>query len=214
VTTLLIGFIVVLLVPLFVATWRTSLFGLALQGGLLAAMAYRLEGAEWSAGSVLTYVDLLVVRGFVAPWLLYRVLHGRSAPERNDVLPPNMLAWAAAIGLAILALRVSSALVPVEGDEQMMVAAAASGVFLGFLVLATQVGVFSQIVGALRVENAVALFELSGGPHEGSVAVHLGQIAVLVASVLLFRWYLSHTSPSPTAATEPTVTDELEDLTR
>ena len=37
---LLVSLLAVLLIPLFVATWRTSLLGLALQGSLLAAIAY------------------------------------------------------------------------------------------------------------------------------------------------------------------------------
>jgi hydrogenase-4 component E len=202
-TALLIAFLIVLLVPLFLATWRASLLGLAMQGALLGAMAYRLDGADTSVSSLLIYADLFVVRGVVAPWLLYGVLHSRRAPDRNDVLPPNMLAWAAAIGLVLLALRLASALVPVDGDEQLQVGAAAAGVFLGFLVLATQVGVFSQIVGVLRLENAVALFELSGGRDSDGVGIHLGQTAVLLAAMFLFRWYLLRISPASATPTGP-----------
>jgi hydrogenase-4 membrane subunit HyfE len=210
-TTLLIGFILVLLVPLFVATWRMSLLGLSLQGCLLTAMAWRLEGGEWSIDAVATFVDLFVVRGVVAPWLLYGVLHARKAPDRNDVLPANLLAWAAAVGLVLLALRLAAVLVPIDGDQQMMVGAVVSGVLLGFLVLATQVGAFSQIIGAIRVENAVALFELSGGPHEGGVAIHVGQTAILLASILMFRWYLLRIAPAQPVRTDP-APDDLEEI--
>jgi hydrogenase-4 membrane subunit HyfE len=214
VTSLLIGFLLVLLVPLFVATWRGSLLGLALQGCLLYAMSVRLHGAHLSLDGVVGFVDLVVVRGGLAPLLLYRVLRARRAPDRNDVLPPNMLAWAAAIGLVLLALRVAAALVPQDGDEQLLVAAVVSAVFLGFLVLATQVGVFRQIVGALRLENAVALFELgSGGPHEGALAAHLGQLGVLVTSILLFRWYLARTEiPAAALPEEPSDGEFLDAL--
>lgn len=194
-TTLLIAFILVLLVPLFVATWRMSLLGLALQGGLLAAMAWRLDGGLVSWESLVSYADLLVLRGILAPLLLYRVLRSHRAPDRNDVLPPNMLAWAAAIGLVVLALRLGAALVPADGDEQLLVGVVFAGVFLGLLVLATQVGVFSQIIGALRLENAVALFELAGEPHHGDAGLRLAQTGVMLMSILMFRWYLLHTSP-------------------
>ena len=207
-TSLVIAFVVVLLVPLFVANWRTSLFGLALQGVLLYAIAARIEGPERSIESVVTFVDLIVVRALIAPGVLYRVLHSRSARERV-VLPPNMLAWTAAIGLVILAFRVSSALVPADGDDRTLVGAVASAVFLGFLVLASRVGVFSQVMGALRIENAVALFELSNGPHAGSVGIHIAETALAVTSIGLFGWYLARMAPSPVDSVE--VEDEFQE---
>jgi len=58
-------------------------------------------------------------------------------------------------------------------------------------VLATQTGPFSQMVGALRIENAIALFELGGAhtSHE-DVGMRIAQTVLLIATVLLFRWYL------------------------
>jgi hydrogenase-4 membrane subunit HyfE len=212
-TSLLIGFIVVLLVPLFVATWRTSLLGLSLQGILLFAIAYRMDGADGSPASIITILDLLIVRGAVAPLLLYRVLHDRGAPERNDVLPPNMLAWAASIGLVLLAFRIASVLVPVEGDEQMLVGAVATAVLIGFLVLSTQVGVFSQIIGTLRIENAIALFELGDRAHHGDIGLRIAQLAVFVASIGLFRWYLATIAPPPLPASDDEDVPDLQEFT-
>jgi hydrogenase-4 membrane subunit HyfE len=197
VTSLLIGFVIVLLVPLFVGTWRISLLGLSLQGLLLYGVAYRLEGADTSAPGLLTAFDLIFLRGILAPALLYRVLQLRRAPERNDVLPPNLIAWAAAIGLVLGAFRLALLLVPVAGDEQLQVGAAAAAVLLGFLVLSSQGGVFSQIVGALRIENAIALFELGTSDGHGSLGLRCGQLFIFGASLLLFRWYLSTVDPAP-----------------
>ncbi len=197
-TSLLLAFLLVLLAPLFLANWRTSLAGLAGQGVLLAAMNYRLHGAELTAANLLSVVDLAVLRGLVAPVVLYRVLQDRNAPDRNDVLPPNMLAWAAAIGVVLLAFRVASDLVPLDSDARMLTAVCGSGVLLGFLVLATQVGVFSQIIGVLRLENAVALFELGlperSGDAAGFLGLALGQALVYLATIALCRYYL-HEAP-------------------
>lgn len=203
-TSLLIAFVVVLLAPLFMATWRTSLLGLSLQGVLLSAMAWRVEGADgW-----VSQLDLLVLRGLLAPALLYRVLSARGAPPRNDVLPPNLLAWAGAVGLVILGVRLATALVPVEGDEQRMVGVVAAAVLLAFLVLSTQDGVFSQIVGVLRLENAIALLELSGevgprGPPEGYLGIRLGLMACYLVTVVLLRAYLDHIEPNRVATVAP-----------
>ncbi len=200
-TSLLIAFVVVVLVPLFVASWRTSLLGLSMQGVLLFAIAHRLGETGPTVEGVLTFLDLLVLRGALAPLLLYGVLRARQVPGRNDVVPANALAWAGAIGLVLLGLRLGAALVPIEGDEQVLVGVVACAILIGFLVLATRVSVFSQIIGALRIENAVALFELGLEPGEGSSpALKVGLMVVYAASVGLFRWYLASIAPEPEPA--------------
>jgi hypothetical protein len=70
------------------------------------------------------------------------------------------------------------------------VAVAATGVLLGFLVLATQSDPFSQMVGALRIENSVALLELGGKHHDWPLAIQCGLLAVFLATIAFFRWYL------------------------
>lgn len=190
-TALLLGLLAVLLIPLFVSTWRTSLFGLACQGLLLAWIAHRIEG-RLALDDALTFLDLIVVRGLAAPLALYAVLRRQGAPPRSDVIPPNLLSWALALGLVLLAFRFAAIVIPAEGDAQTLVAVSCSALLLGFLVLATQSSPFAQIVGALRIENAIALFEL-GGPagHHTSPVIRAGQLGVLILTVLAFRYYLS-----------------------
>jgi hypothetical protein len=61
-------------------------------------------------------------------------------------------------------------------------------------------GPASQIIGLVRVENAIALFELGSGPEHESLAVRLGQSAVLLVSIGFYRWYLlALTGEEPTA---------------
>ena len=57
-------------------------------------------------------------------------------------------------------------------------------------VLATQTGPFSQMVGALRIENAIALLEMSGSHDDDDPAMRIAQMLILIGTVLLFRWYL------------------------
>jgi hydrogenase-4 component E len=194
VISLLIAFVIVLLLPLFMANWRVSLSGLAIQGFLLFFLASRSRGVELSVEGALTTLDLLVLRGIVAPSLLWKVLSDRNTPERNDMLPPNLLAWAGALGLLLLGFRVGDALVPIEGEMQMLVGVAACAALLGFLVLATQVGPLSQMVGVLRIENAIALFEV-GATHESSPGLRLALIVTYATSVALLRWYLAGLQP-------------------
>jgi hydrogenase-4 component E len=189
-TGLLIAFIITLLVPLFIGTWRTSLLGLAIQGVIMGSMAMRLHHGQTSLAMGVSMVDLVVLRTIGLPLALYLVLRARGAPGRNDVIAPNLFSWAMAFALVVLAFRTADVLVPVEGDDQLLVAVASSGTLLGLFVLATARGVLSQIIGLARIENAIALFELGSGKDHESVAIRLGQSAVLLAAIGFYRWYL------------------------
>lgn len=193
---ILISFVGVLMVPLFVASWRLSLFGLAAQGLLMAWISYDLHPALDSLTAWIQMFDLVAVRGLGAPIALFAVLRGQGASARNDVIPPNLMSWTLAIALVLVAFRFADMLVPVDGDQHSFVAAASAGVLLGLLVLATQTGPFSQMVGALRIENGIAMFEL-GGHHDP--AMQLAQTVIFIATILLFRWYLK-TLPRASAA--------------
>ena len=189
---LLVALLGVLLIPLFVATWRASLFGLGCQGVLMALIAYRLAPVPRAPGEWVTLFDLAVVRGLVAPLSLFTVLRAHRAPRRNDVIPPNLLSWTLALALVLMSFSFAEMLEPEAGEQRTLVAVAATGVMLGFLVLATQSGHFTQMIGALRIENAIALFELGGERHEAPLGPQVGLLVVFVATIGFFRWYLTH----------------------
>jgi hydrogenase-4 component E len=119
------------------------------------------------------------------------VLRRGTSPERNDVIAPNLLSWTIALGFLLLAFRLADILVPDEGDLQMLVAVSTSALLLGLLVLSTRSGPFSQLVGLLRIENAIALFELGPERHHASIGVRICQTAVLLVSIGFYRWYLA-----------------------
>ncbi|MBS1120051.1 MAG: hycX [Deltaproteobacteria bacterium] len=195
---LLIALLGVLLVPLFVTTWRTTLFGLALQGFLMAWIAQRINPESASIGDWLTMLDLVVVRGLWAPIALYGALRAQQASERGDVIPPNLLSWTIALGMVLAAFSFADALDVGGGDDQQtLVAVATAAVLLGLLLLATQPGPFSQMVGAIRIENGIALFELGGDHHRQAIGIQIAQIVIVVVTISLFRWYLKalHTIP-------------------
>lgn len=192
-TGLLLAFAVVALVPLFVSRWRTSLLGLSAQAGIMAAIAFR-EGLHIATDDAITFLDLVVVRTILAPLLLYFVLRTQNIPGRNDVIAPNLLSWAIALALVVMAFGSADTLIPTEGDEQMQLAVSAAAFLLGFFVLATSRGTISQTIGLMRLENAIALFEL-GNPHREWLAIRVGQLAVLLISVGYFRWFLVHHRP-------------------
>lgn len=190
-TGVLLAFIIVALVPLFVATWRTSLLGLSLQGGLIAWLALR-HSATLSFGSALTALDTIGLRAFAAPAVLYAAMRALKVPPRNNVIAPNLFSWAIAIGLVVVAFRSADVLVPPEGEQQMLVAVAGSALVLGMFVLSMAQGTFSQIVGLLRIENAIALFELGGSAHSGALGIRVAMTLILLVSVGFYRWYVLH----------------------
>jgi hydrogenase-4 membrane subunit HyfE len=208
---LLMGLLGVMVVPLFVATWRSSLFGLSCQGFLIAWAAYRLKPELHSLETWLTLADLLLVRGIGAPLLLYRLLLSQNRAARHDIIAPNLLSWTVALGLVLAAFNLSAALVPVDGDQRALISVAAAAVLLGFLVLASQSTPFGQVVGALQLENGVALFELGGARHHGSLVTHVGQIAIVAGTLGLYLWLLRGFSeggsgqPAASPQDEPTL---------
>lgn len=204
-STLLVVFLLVILLPLFISTWRTSLLGLSAQGLLMGWMAHRGEPTI-SPASVSMLVDLVIVRGVLAPVLLYRILSAAATPRRNDVIPPNLLSWGLVGILVALGYHFAGRVVPDDAQLQTHVAVACTALLLGLFVLATQVGVFSQVVGALRIENAIALFELSGAKPVTPLPVQIGQLVVFIVTVSLYAFYVKRLPPTTGTpeATTPT----------
>lgn len=200
---ILIALVMVMVMPLFVASWRLSLAGLAGQGLLIGWIRYQLDPHLGTASAWIDLFDLVAVRGLAAPLALYVVARAQWARSRDDVLPPNLMSWALAVMFVLFAFRFADLLVPAGGTEHELVATATAGVLLGLLVLSTQTGPFSQMIGAIRIENAIAVLELSQR-HEGDPALRLAQTALVIGTVLMFRWYL-RTLPRAAAVTSPTV---------
>ncbi len=197
-TSLLTGYMLVLLLPLFVASWRVSLTGLSLQGLLMAWMLL-VRRPALSVDLVVTLVDLALVRGLVAPLALRRVLRSQRRPSREDVIPPNLLSWSVVVGLVMLGFQCAAWLHPAPGGEHAQVAVAATGVLLGLFVLASQNGTFSQAVGALRLEYAIALFEL-GSPTHLPLALRLAQVTIFLGTVLTYAHYVGRLRSTELAA--------------
>jgi len=187
-TYLLITLLVVLILPLLTASWRLSLVGLGLQGLLMTALVAQ-RGWNISTGSVLLLLDLLVLRTWFVPRHLFSIMREMGGPLRRDVIPANLLSWTMAGALVLVGFRFAAVLHPEGGVVATHVAVATSGLLLGLLVLATQASTFGQIIGLLRVEYAIALFELAAGAEPG-LPVQLGVTAVLFLSVLTLGAFL------------------------
>jgi hydrogenase-4 component E len=188
-TYLLVAFLAVVIAPLLTASWRLHLVGLGLQGLIMTALVAQ-RGWTVSPAGVVLLLDLLVLRTWFVPRHLFAVMGRLGGPAvRADVIPANLLSWALAGALVLVSFHAAALLVPAGGPATIQVAVAASGLLLGLLVLGTQVSTFAQIVGVLRVEYAIALFELGGG-HQASLPVQLGLTVALLLSVLTLGAFL------------------------
>jgi len=198
-TTLLAAFLVVAALPFVLVTWRISLAALSLQGLLMGWMFFRREPV-FTPDSILALADLVAVRGLLVPFMLDRAMRAEAAPRRGDALLPNMFSLTMVAVLIGLSFRLAGHLDPGGSESQTLVAVAVSALVLGFFTLATQTGVFTQVVGALCVENAIALFELGGEASSTPLAVELGLAAVFLLSACLFVLYVRWLHPG--SATE------------
>jgi hydrogenase-4 membrane subunit HyfE len=196
---LLIALLGIMLLPLFTASWRLSLMGLVGQGLVMAWIAYREHPTMPDVDAWLELVDLAVVRGLFAPIALYAGLRALRTTPRHDMLPPNLMTWTVAVVVVLAAFRFSDLVGDLSIDEHAFVSVATAALLLGLLQLSTQVGTFSQILGLVRIQNAIALFEL--GIHaEVEPGIRIVQTAIFAGTLLLARWFLvTIPSAKPTA---------------
>lgn len=189
---LLFSLLMVLVLPLVITGWRSMLAALSLQGLLMGWLV--VEQAPLGPHSILPLVDVLVVRGVMVPLLLQRVMHERAISRRGEARPPNLLSLLVVVVIVAVAFRFADWLTPVDPASDLRLAVAACGVLLGLFLLATQVGVLPQVVGALYIENAVVLFELDRGAGVLPLVVEAALLAVFVLSALVYVGYVNRMS--------------------
>jgi hydrogenase-4 component E len=154
---------VVLLLNLFVlgtSRIRALIHAVALQGVVLASLPLIAHGHVILPTALMAVVAMLV-KGSLIPQMLFKAL--RDAQIKREVEPiigfmPSTLlgalGTAAAIGLA-------AKLPLAEGHAQtLIVPAALSTVFTGFLLLTSRIKAITQAIGYLVLENGIFIFGL------------------------------------------------------
>lgn len=182
------------ILPLFISSWRVGLACLAGQGFLMAWMALPSGSPHHLGGpdTVFALVDYVAIRGIGLPWALYSVLRSRKAPYAVDIIPANLLAWSLSLGLVLLSFNFSALLMQDPHGPSHSVSVVVSGVLLGLFILATAKTLFSQMLGAIYIENSIALFELNLDEHAGPWALRIGMMCVAILTFILYRWFLAN----------------------
>lgn len=188
-----------LLLSAVLMLWRRELAAivrlLAVQGVLLAALAALLGAREGSSELYAVAVGVLVLKAFVLPAVLRRVLRDSGEAREAEPLVNTAASLLAAALLTLLAYAVSRplvALAPSPATQALPVGLAV--VFLGFFVLATRRRALSQVVGFLLLDNgiaATAFLATAGVPLIVELGVSLDLLlVVLVLQVLTARMRL------------------------
>lgn len=151
---------------------QAMIMGVAVQGvllGLVYPVAHQgakpLDGAggnfSMTVRMVLLTLAIVVIKGYVIPWLLFRGVREAGVRGRIESLigtMPTLLIGAVATGLT-LAFADTLPLSP-HHTSMLVVPAALATVLVGFLVLATQRQALTQVLGYLVLENGIFIFGL------------------------------------------------------
>lgn len=143
-----------------------------------------------SGHSLLAGLELLLVRAWLVPTMLRRLLASQPA-TRMDLMPSNLFTWGIAITLIILAFKFG------EGARldvrALTLGVMAATVMMALLVLSTNQEPTAQLVALLFMENALILFE-SLMPEPWPLPVHVALSGVYLVTVGVGLWLLGQPS--------------------
>lgn len=178
-------FLLSALAPVFFGKVRTAPLWLALQALALAWMAV-LHHAEWSFHTLSAVLELVLVRGVIAPWLVQRAIRLRADPD-IPLMPSNLFAWAIGIALIVLAFDFGGA--AMEDGPALALGVVGAMVAMVLLILSTNGAPCAQLVAVLFMENAIAVFE-SVLPAPWPWPVHLMLTVVYLLTVGMGSWLI------------------------
>ena len=141
----LIIFLVAAVIPVFFGKIRSAPVWLSIQ-----ALALGWNGiahhAEASVHALVALLEVLVVRGVIAPQLLRRAIRLRAEPNL-DLMPSNLFTWAIAIALIVLAFEFGA---PAMSDRQALtLGVVGATVAVSLLVLSTNNSPPAQLVAEI-----------------------------------------------------------------
>jgi hydrogenase-4 membrane subunit HyfE len=188
----LIAFLLATVIPVFFGKTRSAPLWLAMQALALAWNGVAHHGAL-SGHTLVTLLEVLIVRAAVAPVLLRRAIRLRSEPNL-DLMPSNLFTWAIAIALVVLAFEFGA---PAMTDRQAFtLGAIGATVAVALLLLSTNNAAPAQLVAVLFMENALALFE-SLLPEPWPLPVHGALSAIYLGTVGVGSWLIGTADSAP-----------------
>lgn len=189
-------FLLAAMLPVFFGSLRAAPVWLAVQALALAWIG-PLHHAQWSWHTLFAVLEVLLLRGVLAPWWLHRAMR-RRAPADASLMPSNLFGWV--IGVALIALAFDFGSAVVADASAMALGVVAATVTLVLLVLATNPQPAAQLVALLFLENAIAIFE-SLLPQPWPLPVHLLLTLVYLLTVGVGGWLIARAQDANPTAT-------------
>jgi hypothetical protein len=191
-------FLLAALAPVFFGRLRGVPLWLSLQAIALAWIG-ALHHAEWSLHSLLGVLEILLVRGVVAPLLLRRAILLRAEPDA-DLMPSNLFTWA--IGTAMIVLAFDFGGAAMDDAPALAFGVVGAMVAMVLLILSTNGAPAAQLTAVLFMENAIAVFE-SMLPAPWPVPLHLMLTAVYLLTAAVGCWLIGQPAPEEPARSGP-----------
>lgn len=190
-------------VPVFFGRIGSAPMWLSLQALALGWITINHQN-EVSWHTLIAGLEVLIVRAWLAPFLLRRML-ANMTQVRMDLMPSNLFTWGIAATLIILAFKFG------DGTHlnvrTLTLGVVAATVMIALLILSTNQEPSAQLVALLFMENALVLFE-SLMPEPWPLPVHIALSGVYIATVAVATWLLSH--PLPSAKDVPDAVKEIQ----
>ncbi|MGA2581781.1 MAG: hydrogenase [Tepidisphaeraceae bacterium] len=158
INTILVFVLLINLYLLATSRIRALIQGAALQGILLSFMPLLVQKQIGLMAPVIALATL-ALKGSVIPGMLFKAL--RDAQIKREVEPliglvPSMLLGALGTGISIA--FASHLALASQQINPLIIPAAFSTVFTGFLLLITRIKAISQVIGYLILENGIYIF--------------------------------------------------------
>lgn len=178
-------FLLAALAPVFFGKVRAAPLWLVLQALALAWIG-AIHHAEWSPHTLIGVLEVVLVRGVLAPWLLLRAIRLRAEPDA-DLMPSNLFTWAIGTALIVLAFDFGGA--AMADAPALALGVVGAMVAMVLLILSTNGSPAAQLVAVLFMENAIAVFE-SMLPAPWPLPVHLMLTGVYLLTVGVGSWLI------------------------
>jgi hydrogenase-4 component E len=188
--SLLILAVVMNFLAIGTASLRACIRAAALQGFLVSVFALIFTGV--TVRLALLVLVAAIIKAFVIPSMLFRAL--REVHIRHEVEPylglvPSVLLCAVGTGLAMV--FADNLPLAREHHELLVVPAALSTMFAGFLLLTTRRKAISQVTGYLVLENGIFVFAQL--LHEAMpFLVEVGVLLDLIVGIFVMGIVINH----------------------
>ncbi|MDA8345422.1 MAG: hypothetical protein M0Z66_08055 [Thermaerobacter sp.] len=174
--------------PVLLQRMRPSVFVLALQGLLLAAVAVVFNP---NPAGILTAVLVLLAKVIAVPWLLHRTAERAAAYALVEKVTPWTYLGVVGVLLAVRLLSAHIAPAAFGATAGHLASAALAATMLGLLVVATRRLLPSQMLGLALTENG--LYAAGAALAHGlPLLLDLGVLLDLLLALLLLAWLTGH----------------------